>query len=89
MADVALSRLFFDIQRPEAAAAYRADPEGVRARYGLSPKALAALAADDVAAIAPVVNAYLLRYYFQVRGLTDAEFIARLNAPPLTEVLDG
>ena len=35
---------------------------------------------DDVATIAPRVNAYLLRFYFQIRGMPEPEFIARLNA---------
>jgi hypothetical protein len=30
--------------------------------------------------IAPLVNAYLLRFYFQIRGMPEAEFIARLHA---------
>ena len=40
----------------------------------------AAVMADDVGAIAPHVNAYLLRFYFQVRGMPQPEFMARLNA---------
>ena len=89
MTDLALSKFFFDLQRPEAAAAFRADPEAVRARYGLAPARLAALDADDAAGLAEHVNPYLLRYYFQVRGMSDAEFIRRLNAPPLTGVENG
>ena len=30
--------------------------------------------------IAPLVNAYLLRFYFQIRGMPEAEFMARLHA---------
>jgi len=30
--------------------------------------------------IAPVVNAYLLRFYFQIRGMPEPELIARLHA---------
>ena len=35
---------------------------------------------DDVATLAPLVNAYLLRFYFQIRGMPEPEFIARLHA---------
>jgi hypothetical protein len=35
---------------------------------------------DDVGKIAPLVNAYLLRFYFQIRGMPQDEFIARLHA---------
>ena len=33
------------------------------------------------AVIAPLVNAYLLRFYFQIRGMPQNEFIARLQCP--------
>jgi hypothetical protein len=33
-----------------------------------------------VGKIAPLVNAYLLRFYFQIRGMPQDEFIARLHA---------
>jgi hypothetical protein len=39
-----------------------------------------ALFADDVAVLAPLVNAYLLRFYFQIRGMPQEEFMARLHA---------
>ena len=35
---------------------------------------------DDVAVLSPLVNAYLLRFYFQVRGMPQDEFMARLHA---------
>jgi hypothetical protein len=84
MTDYALSKLFFDLQRPAAAAAYRADPAAMLADAGLRPERLAAIRAGDAAALAPHVNPYLLRYFFQVAGMPDAEFIRRLNAPPIT-----
>jgi hypothetical protein len=49
-------------------------------RYEIKPEVRKAVLDDDVGAIAPLVNAYLLRFYFQVRGMPEAEFIARLNA---------
>ena len=40
--------------------------------------------------IAPLVNAYLLRFYFQIRGMPEGEFIARLHAlKPEKWTVDG
>ena len=37
---------------------------------------------DDIAKLAPHVNAYLLRFYYAICGVKDAEFIKRLNELP-------
>ena len=81
MTDYWLSKLFFDLQHdPQLAAQYRTDMAGVIDRYEIKPEVRRALLADDVGVIAPRVNAYLLRFYFQIRGMQEAEFIARLHA---------
>jgi hypothetical protein len=81
MTDYWVSKLFFDLQHdPKLAAQYRADMPAVLERYAIKPEIRAALLADDVGKIAPVVNAYLLRFYFQIRGMPEGEFIARLHA---------
>ena len=81
MTDYPLSKLFYDLHNdPKLAAEYRADMTGFLDRYGVSPEMRKAVMADDVGAIAPHVNAYLLRFYFQVRGMPQPEFMARLNA---------
>ena len=49
-------------------------------RYQIKPEIRKALLEDDVASLAPLVNAYLLRFYFQVRGMPQAQFIAKLRA---------
>jgi hypothetical protein len=77
--DYALSKLFFDLQNGAAAAEYRADRAGVIARYDLDPAVRAALLADDVAALAPRVNPYLLRYYCTAAGMSDADFLAKIR----------
>jgi Aromatic-ring-opening dioxygenase LigAB, LigA subunit len=75
-----LSKMFFDLQRdPELSAAYRADQAAVINRYEIKPEVRKALLEDDLGILAPLVNAYLLRFYFQVRGMPEAEFIARLH----------
>jgi hypothetical protein len=81
MTDYWVSKLFFDLQHdPQLAAEYRTDMAGVIHRYDVKPELRKALLADDVGTIAPLVNAYLLRFYFQIRGMPEAEFIARLHA---------
>lgn len=81
MTDYWVSKLFFDLQQdPKLAAEYRKDMPAVIGRYEINPDIRKALLDDDVGAIAPLVNAYLLRFYFQVRGMPEREFIARLHA---------
>ena len=81
MTDYWLSKVFFDLQNPANAAEYRAGRAKVLARYPeLKPELRAAALADNVEALAPHVNPYLLRYYFQVVGMPDKDFMGRLRA---------
>jgi hypothetical protein len=81
MTDYWLSKMFFDLQHdPKLASEFRNDMTTVLDRYEIKPEVRRAVLEDDVGAIAPLVNAYLLRFYFQIRGMPEAEFIARLNA---------
>ena len=90
MTDYWLSKLFFDLnQNPALAAEYRANMDTVLDRYAITPDIRTALHADDVAALAPGVNAYLLRFYFQIRGMPEAEFISRLHAMKKKEATHG
>ncbi|MGH6740562.1 MAG: hypothetical protein ACREDY_16310 [Bradyrhizobium sp.] len=82
MADYWLNKLFFDLQQPDLTAQYKADREAVLSRYPLRPELRRAVLADDLAALAPHVNAYLLRFYFAIRGMKDDEFIRRVNELP-------
>jgi hypothetical protein len=79
MRDYTLSKLFFDLQTPAAAAEYRTGRDAVLARYPLKPQVRAAIDANDVATLAPLVNAYLLRFYFLVAGMPEAEFLQRIR----------
>ena len=81
MTDYWLSKLFFDLQHdPQLAGEYRADMPAVIGRYQIKPELRRALLDDDVSTLAPLVNAYLLRFYFQIRGMPETDFIARLHA---------
>ncbi len=79
MRDYWLNKLFFDIQQPGVAAEYKKDRDAVLARYPMSAELRRAVVEDDMAALAPHVNAYLLRFYYAILGVKDAEFIKRLN----------
>ena len=81
MTDYWLSKMFFDLHNdPALAAEFRKNMLAVLDRYEIRPDVRKAVLEDDVATLAPLVNAYLLRFYFQVRGMPQADFIARLNA---------
>ena len=81
MTDYWLSKLCFDLQHdPQLAREYRTAMTAVIDRYPIKPDIRQALLVDDVATLAPLVNAYLLRFYFQIRGMPEPEFIARLHA---------
>ena len=48
-------------------------------RYELAPEIRAAVLADDVATLAPLVNPYLLRYYCTASGMAEAEFLEKIR----------
>ena len=79
MRDFWLSRMFFDLQAPAAAAEFRADRDAVIKRYPLAENVHRAIIEDDVPFLAQRTNAYLLRYYFFAAGMKDEEFIRRLR----------
>ena len=81
MTDYWLSKMIYDMQQqPQLAAQYRSDMDAVIDRYSLSPDVREALHNDDLSVLAPRVNAYLLRFYFQIRGMPEQDFIAGLRA---------
>lgn len=78
--DYPLCRLFFDLHGDRALSArYRADRESVLAGYDLSERLKQALRRDDVAALAPHTNGFLLRYYFIAAGVPEPQFLAGLR----------
>jgi hypothetical protein len=80
MRDYWLSKLFFDLQDPTVAEAYRADRAKLLARYPLKPEVRDAVDNDDVAYLAKLVNPYLLRFYFLMAGMPEDEFLRRIRA---------
>ena len=80
MRDYWLSKLFFDLQSPPAADAYRANRAQVLDRYSLKPEVRAAVERDDVAYLSKLVNPYLLRFYFLMSGMPEDDFLRRIRA---------
>jgi hypothetical protein len=80
MTDYWLSKLMFDLQAPDKMVRWKADRAAVLDDYPLSPEARQAALDDDVAVLAPRVNAYLLRFYLSGSGMDDTELLARLHA---------
>ena len=79
MRDYWLSKLFFDLQTPAAAEEYRADRNRVLERYPLKPEVRLAVVKEDVAALATLVNPYLLRFYFVAVGKSEDWFLERIR----------
>ena len=61
-------------------AEFKKDRDAVLARYPMSADLRRAVIEDDIGALVPHTNAYLLRFYYAILGVKDAEFIERLNA---------
>ena len=80
MTDYWLSKLFFDLQSPENMKRWREDRDAVLKDYPISKAMKQAVFSDDIAAIGPHVNAYLLRFYFSISGMSDPELLERLHA---------
>ena len=79
MTDYWLTKMFFDLQQPAAAAEYRADREKVLARYPLEPQVKRAVLSNNVSFLSKRTNPYLLRYFFFAAGMKDDEFIGKLR----------
>ena len=80
MRDYWLSKLFFDLQGPALAEEYRGDRRKVLDRYPLKLAVRSAVEADDVAALARLVNPYLLRFYFHISGMPEEDFLRKIRA---------
>lgn len=80
MTDYWLSKLFFDLQAPDMLARWRDDPDQVLKDYPLDADVRAAVLSYDFEIIAPRVNAYLLRFFCSMTGMSDPDLLERLHA---------
>ena len=78
--DYWLNKLFFDLQQPALGAEWRVSRTDILDRYPLEPEVRDAILNDDLAALAPRANAYLLRFYLTICGLNDAEALQRFKS---------
>ena len=79
MTDYWLSKMMFDLQKSGDVSSWRSDREPFLEQYPISEEMKQAVRDDNLAAIAPHVNAYLLRFYCRICGMGDREFIERLR----------
>jgi len=78
--DYWLSKFIYDLGRdPAVLKQFRESPETVIARYPLASDVRQAALDGDIPFLQPLVNAYLLRFYFGYRGMNDADFIAAVR----------
>lgn len=77
--DYWLSKLMFDLKDPELRAKFKADPDAVLAHYPLKPEVRQATLDGDIPFLQPLVNAYLLRFYFGYLGMGDDEFVSTVR----------
>jgi hypothetical protein len=79
--DYWLSRMMFDLSRsPADVAQWRQDRRPILDRYKLRPDIREAVLTDDMAVLTRHANAYLLRFYFGLCGMSEPELLARLHA---------
>jgi hypothetical protein len=77
--DYWLSKLMYDLRDPALCAQFRREPEAVIDRYPLAPHVRRAALIGDVRVLQPLVNAYLLRFFFAYRGMGDDAFISAVR----------
>ena len=80
MLDYRLSKMCYDLHtNPALADEYQLERAPVIERYRLAPSVVQALCDNDVAFLALRLNGFLLRYYFLVVGMSEQDFISRLQ----------
>lgn len=81
LVDYWLSRMIFDLSRnPADIGAWRKDRRPIMDRYPLRPEIREAVLTDDLNVLTRHVNAYLLRFYFGLCGMSEPELLERLHA---------
>jgi hypothetical protein len=81
LVDYGLSRMIFDLSRnPADIALWRKDRHAIMDRYSLRPEIREAVLSDDLRVLTRHVNAYLLRFYFGLCGMSEPELLERLHA---------
>ena len=79
MTDYWVNKLIFELQGPDGKDLWTNHRAETIARYPISPEIRQALLEDDIGALLPLVNPYLMRFYLLVSGYGDKESIEILN----------
>ena len=91
--DYPLNRLFYDLHTDSARALeYRKSRTAVLDQYALPARIREAVETNDVATLARFTNPFLLRYYFFLIGMSEKDFIDKLQPlrqGSVTESLNG
>jgi hypothetical protein len=77
--DYWLSKLMYDLQNVDLRKQFRDNPDAVLVNYPLKPDVRQAAIDGNIPFLQPLVNAYLLRFYFGYLGMGDAEFISTVR----------
>lgn len=81
LVDYWLSRMIFDLSRnPADIPAWRQDRRPIMDRYPLRPEIREAVLTDDMQVLTRHMNAYLLRFYFGMCGMSEPELLNCLHA---------
>ena len=73
-----LNKLIFDLQGPDGKDRWTNHREDVIQGYDLSPEIRVALMEDDIGALLPLVNPYLMRFFLLMLGYDDDQSISVL-----------
>ncbi|MEX2455092.1 MAG: hypothetical protein WD470_10330 [Rhodospirillaceae bacterium] len=79
MTDYWVNKLVFDLQGPDGKDRWTNHREEVIAQYPISPELREAMLTNDIGALLPHMNPYLMRFYLLVSGYGDKESIEVLN----------
>jgi protocatechuate 4,5-dioxygenase alpha chain len=80
-----INKLFYDTQKADGLAAYKADPGRFLDRYPFSAGLRAAVEGTDIGALYRAgANPYLLRFYCVNMGVSEDDYVRALHALRVT-----
>lgn len=81
MRDYVFSKICFDVQRNKVLAdRLKSDLESVLREYDLKPEVSEAIRQRDLPYLSHLTNPVLLRYFFFFLGMSEGEFVERMQA---------
>jgi len=78
---VLINQLFYDVQKVDGLAQFRADRDAYLDRYAFTPEVRAAIEHTDIGGMYRAgANPYLLRFFCVNLGVPEQEYVAALHA---------